>query len=434
MKKSVIALILVLALVILVSPGIIGMLANRAVEQHTERAEIVSSEVTVSTERFDRGWFSSEGTHRVSLNEAVLSDDERALFAEFVGDPLPDLVIDTRIDHGLLPLASLGREQGSLKPGLGSAISKLSLEFPDGNRAELPGAIFSDIGLTGETRSRYELPAGNYEDLAWGDASFAVQVRPDSTRIEFDGKADRLDITASGDGRGLSGLAFAGAVTPTPHGFSTGNVDLTIDELKVRSPAGPVLPVGPVTLTQSSGIVDGKLSGRLDFDVAGGALAGMGDMSLKGALRIEDADADSMGRFVNAINGLPANAEPQLVLAYSEEALKDVFAGGMRIDVEQLDLALPTGVLATTLDINIPSTDRDSFTWPSLLLAAELDASLRIPESLYAMAVLMNPQLDQAIEMGVLVRDGDAYVMDAVYRKGLLTVNGAPMPIPLDGF
>ena len=434
MKKSVIALIIVAVLVILVSPGIVGMLADKAVEEQTERAAAENFEVTVSTERFDRGWFSSEGTHRVSLNESVLSDDERALFQELVGGPLPDFVINTRIDHGLVPFSSLGRDQGTLKPGLGSAISKVSLEFVDGSRAELPGAIYTDIGLTGDTHSRYELPAGDNGDLAWGDAKLAVSVKPDSSRIEFDGNADSLEITAGGDGRGLSGLSFSGSVSPTEYGFSTGNVDLSIDELMVRSPAGPVLPIGPVVLEQTSGIDDGKLNGALTFDVAGGALSGMGDMSLKGALKIEDADAEAMGRLVSALDRLPANADPTMVLLYSEEALMDVLASGLSIDIEQLDLALPAGVLATKVDIDIPATDRDGFTWSSLLLAAELSAQVQIPEGVYAMAALMNPQIDQAIEMGMLVRNGDNYEMDAQYKKGLLTVNGAPLPIPLDGF
>ena len=32
---------------------------------------------------------------------------------------------------------------------------------------------------------------------------------------------------------------------------------------------------------------------------------------------------------------------------------------------------------------------------------------------------------------GYLLKRGDAYIMDAQLKKGLLTVNGAPIPIPL---
>ncbi len=434
MKRSIIALIIVAALVIFVSPGIVGMLADRAVQAQTERATAETLEVTVKAERFERGWFSSSGTHRVSFNESLLSEDQRMLLEEVLAGPLPDLVIDTHIDHGLLPVSSLGREQGTLKPGLGSAVSTLAFEFPDGRKAALPGAVYSDISLAGDTHSRYELPAGENGDVAWGDAKFAVRVKSTASRLEFDGNAERLEITAAGDGRGVNGLAFDGFVSPTPYGFSTGNVDLSIDEIMVRSPAGPVLPIGPVTLSQSSRVDEGKLNGTLNFDVAGGALSGLGEMSLAGTVRVGEADARSIGRLVDSLDGLPANADPSMVFVYSEQALMDVFAGGLSIDVEQLDLTLPSGVLATKLDLDIPSTDRDGFTWSSLLLAAEMNAEVRIPEAVYAMAALMNPQLDQAIEMGVLVKNGATYELDAVYRKGLLTVNGAPLPIPIDGF
>jgi len=35
-----------------------------------------------------------------------------------------------------------------------------------------------------------------------------------------------------------------------------------------------------------------------------------------------------------------------------------------------------------------------------------------------------------AIGGGYLVKSGDAYVLAAEMKKGLLTVNGAPIPIP----
>ena len=33
--------------------------------------------------------------------------------------------------------------------------------------------------------------------------------------------------------------------------------------------------------------------------------------------------------------------------------------------------------------------------------------------------------------MGLLVPDGDDYIMNAEYAQGLVNVNGAPMPIPM---
>jgi hypothetical protein len=39
-----------------------------------------------------------------------------------------------------------------------------------------------------------------------------------------------------------------------------------------------------------------------------------------------------------------------------------------------------------------------------------------------------------AIGAGYLVKRGDVYELDAELKKGLLTVNGAPIPLPLGAF
>jgi hypothetical protein len=45
----------------------------------------------------------------------------------------------------------------------------------------------------------------------------------------------------------------------------------------------------------------------------------------------------------------------------------------------------------------------------------------------------MNPDAGAIIGMGYLRPNGDVYEMRAEYAKGLLTINGAPMPIPMGG-
>ena len=67
MKKSVLALILVAVLIITVSPGIVGKLAEDSVGESINWAAQESGELVVTSEGFDRGWFSSEGQHRVAL-------------------------------------------------------------------------------------------------------------------------------------------------------------------------------------------------------------------------------------------------------------------------------------------------------------------------------------------------------------------------------
>ena len=47
------------------------------------------------------------------------------------------------------------------------------------------------------------------------------------------------------------------------------------------------------------------------------------------------------------------------------------------------------------------------------------------------MLVQAEPNIAMAIGAGYLVKTGDAYELEAQLKKGLLTVNGAPIPIPL---
>ena len=112
-KKSVLALILVAVFVIIVSPAIVGRLAEDRVGENLNWAAEESGELVVTSQGFDRGWFSSEGQHRVELGEGSI----RAGMTPEESANIPVLLINTRIDHGLIPLSSLSRDKGSLAPG-----------------------------------------------------------------------------------------------------------------------------------------------------------------------------------------------------------------------------------------------------------------------------------------------------------------------------
>ncbi len=68
-KKGVIALIIILALVVLISPGIVGRMAESSMDDQIQWASDGAPELVITTESFDRGWFSSEGVHRIELGE-----------------------------------------------------------------------------------------------------------------------------------------------------------------------------------------------------------------------------------------------------------------------------------------------------------------------------------------------------------------------------
>jgi len=75
--------------------------------------------------------------------------------------------------------------------------------------------------------------------------------------------------------------------------------------------------------------------------------------------------------------------------------------------------------------------DPATFDWTSLLLSTEASVDLSIPEAIVEILVQAEPNITMAIGGGYLVKRGDAYELEAQLKKGLLTVNGAPIPLPL---
>jgi len=429
-KKGIVALLVVLALVVLVSPALIGRLAEKSVDENLNWAAAESGELTVTSTGFDRGWFSSEGQHRIEIREGQL----HSLLPKSSG-AVPVLVIDTHLDHGLVPFSSMSREQGSLAPGLGSAISSVSFEMPDGDTIELPGKIFSKIGLGGELQSNYTLEAGSHEEndttASWSDSNIAVTTNPSTGEIDYAGDVGTLKIVDDRSVVSIDGMSFSGTHVPTKYGFAIGDIKLELDAMSMESVGGAGGGLRGLSIEAMSSVDDGAVSGHTLLSLESQMIPGFGEVSLAADVTLEGADAEAVGALQQAIDAAGTSGDPNMLFAAIEEDLKRLLAGGMELRFDQLDVTLPMGTVVTKLDFKVAEEDPDTFDWSSLLLGTEASANVTVPEALVDMAMQMNPQAGAVVGMGFLQKNGDVYEMEAEYKKGLLTINGAPMPIPL---
>ncbi len=434
MKKGVIALILLLVMIIIVSPGIVGKLAEKSVDENLNHAAMESGgEIIVTSESFDRGWFSSEGQHRVELGDGQL----RGTVLSIAGDgDLPVLLINTRIDHGLIPVGSMGREQGSLEPGLGSAISTLALEV-DGETIDVPGTIYSKVGLGGDLDSLYELEAGSTEtddgEVTWEDTTIRIATNATSGELDFDGKIGAMSFGDDQQRVTIDGLTMKGSQDATRFGFNVGDVEMTMGAMTVNSSDMQVAGNQGLQLTASSSLDDDSLDGDLKMVVNSQSIPGFGELSIAADMRFDGLDAAAL-QAINESMKDAATADPSQALMSGEEHLKDLFAAGFNVDLEQLDMSLPLGTVESSLSVSIPETDRNDFVWTSLLIRSEAKLDLKIPEAVVQMATSMDPSVGAIVGLGYLKKEGDYYIMDAEFKKGLLNVNGAPIPIPLGMF
>jgi uncharacterized protein YdgA (DUF945 family) len=158
------------------------------------------------------------------------------------------------------------------------------------------------------------------------------------------------------------------------------------------------------------------------------------DFDMKFALT--GADAASAVTIGTAIQDAQGAADPEAALAgiypEIEDDLAVLFQRGFSMQLETLDISLPQGVISSQLEIDVPETDDDApFDWSSVMLRSTGKIDIRIPGAIYELAAMMNEQAGALVAMGILVQDGDDYVMNAEYAQGLFNVNGAPMPIPM---
>lgn len=436
MKKSVIALILIAVLIVIVSPGIVGKLAEQSVDDNLDWAATESGELVVTSESFDRGWFSSEGQHRVELGDGQL----RAIMvaSDSSGEPLPALLINTRIDHGLIPVSSLGREQGSLTPSLGNAVSTLTIDSGDGEMLDLPGTIYTKVGLGGALDSRYILEAGSQTvdngEVTWQAATINIVSSTGTGDIDVSGDIGTMTFANDQQVVTIDSLTFSGEQEATPYGFHVGDGKMSMGAMTITIAGMEIGGMDGIDLTARSSVNDDIFAADMQLEYRGQTVPMFGDISIIADMAVSGFNAPALGAVSQKLEEAAPSANPMAIYGDGEEEFKDLVAAGFDIAINQFDIELPMGTVEATMTIGVPESDRATFEWTSLLLNAVANADITIPEALVQLASSMDPTVGAMIGMGYLKQNGDVYEVKAALKQGLLTINGAPMPIPTAAF
>lgn len=428
MRKGFVALLLVLALIVIISPGLVGRLAEQSMDRNLEHAAEESGELVVTSQGFDRGWFSSEGRHRVELRHGRIRDAMLELSGSDPSTRVPALIIETHLDHGLIPLASMTRDKGSLRPGLGSAVSTLGVELENGDVWPLPGKIHSTVSLTGALTSNYILEAGSTvvdEGIArWGGIDIEVTTSAANDEIGFEGLIESFELALHTETVSLGNIRFSGEQEATPLGIRVGPLNLSIESI---GSSALRQQIGPFSVESHASLDDERIDYDLDLRVENAPFEGFGNGGLRLELRLLDADGRGLANIKRHLSLYPYDHHP----AELESDALQLAASGFELHIDEFSVSLPQGTIKSKLHVDVDESDRDDFAWTSLLLHAKASAELVIPATLIDAAAVGNNELGTAIGLGYLRKEGDAYVLRAELGKGLLEVNGAPMTLPL---
>jgi uncharacterized protein YdgA (DUF945 family) len=433
-KRSVVALLVVLALVLLISPGIVGRFAEKNLEQDVEWAEEDSSDFVVTTEKFDRGWFSSEGRHRVTLRQSSV----QAVLDP--GESMPSLIIDTRIDHGLVPISSMSQTSGSLKPGLARMVSTLQFDDGSGNLHEIPGTIFSETSLSGVTSGQYLLEAGSRDNdsgtASWEGADLRFVADNGSRNLTLVGEIRPWSFQSAGNRADVGLLTIDARQSDTPFGFPVGELKLLVESVLVSDDMGQINGFEGLSIDGSSEVDGDVLNAHTKMELQKLAIPGVGDIAMVMDASASKLDAASVGRISQAFDQAQASANPDAALGQLfgvvQKDLESLLAAGGEIRFDQLDVSVDQGTVRSKFGMSVARSD-GPFSWPGLILALKADADVLIPADLVEMSRQMDPQAESLIQMGFLQLTGNEYRMQAEFAGGLLTVNGLPMPLPIPG-
>ena len=437
MKKGFVALLMTLAIIVLISPAIVGRLAEQSMDENLDWAATESEEVVVTSSGFDRGWFSSQGQHRVEIRAGELQNVLLALADSESPTDIPTLIIDTRLDHGLIPLASMTRDQGSLVPGLGSAISILSVEFADGETLQLPGTIYTNVGLTGELRSRFVLDSDSHEfegaSAVWGNTTIEVVTDPSTGTVSFDGAVTSLALAAEGDFVEFAGIGFSGKQRQSRFGFSVGDADIEMQSMAFENRDGESATIGPLSIDTTSRIDGERVTGRTLIKLDNTPFVDFGTAGIAADISLVAVDAAALGKITDALDDMQDGGSTDDFMFVVQDDLQRLMSRGFELRIDQLDVVFPQGRATTKFSAVVEESDADMFSWTSVLLALNANAEISLPAELVDMLTALDPQMHAAIAGGFLRKNGDVYEMQAAFKKGLLTVNGAPMPLPIPG-
>ena len=441
-----------LAVLLLIAPGIVGQLAENRMDAGLGAIDLANENVGIEAKSFERGWFSSVGQHRIDL----LGGAPRQFARQYLGaDPKggdPALLIDTRLDHGFVPLSSLKREGGSLAPGLVATVSTIALDRGDGEVLELPARIHGRVGLGGNANYRIVIDAGGVA-FSGEEAGTSVEQRTEWAGSEID-----YLVSANGKILGISG--HLGSFSHTSAGMreaeTVGRVDfrlqrnldahplgesevfLAFESLSSSAPSRPEFRVAPLEFHFENRIADNRTSGSSEWAFAVEGVQGQpGFIEFSAKLGFENLDADALVRAREAWQALNDSNVPHAMSSSLpaadalEQALESLAASGGRLNIKDANLVMPSGDLhIESMSVELTETAyTDAFNWPAVLLGADIVLEASLSAEFVEELQSHDPRLNAAVAGGFLVKNGDRYRIRAALDDGQLRVNGAPLPL-----
>jgi hypothetical protein len=200
----------------------------------------------------------------------------------------------------------------------------------------------------------------------------------------------------------------------------------------VQSPGG-AQAFGPFSLHSKTDVDGDRLSIDTSLSLENTPFGMLGNSTVSVDAELTDVDGVAAGNIADALRELQSSGSTDDFMFVVEDDLQRFLAAGFELNIDKLDISLPQGPITSKIHITLDESGSADFAWTSALLALDATIELSVPAELIDLMASADPQVHGAIGMGFLKKNGDVYEMEAAFQNGLLTVNGAPVPLPVPG-
>jgi uncharacterized protein YdgA (DUF945 family) len=422
MRKLLLIIVIVTALVLLLAPGVVGGLTERRVADYVDAVQdglVHYPSVTLATDRYERGWFSSAMSQTITLPSTDGQDPAR-------------LHVESTVAHGLLA--------GAARLQLARVDSIVHLE-QNGERLRLPIDITTDFGLDGAATTRVTGTRLAHEDaqreqrVSWDGGELLIEVSGDAARLKVEGELAALEARDGISDVVIGPLSVSSRQARSAHGLWTGTGELTLGELALTTLGEQVLLVQDLHLRASTVLAAETIDYHLELHGARIASGNLRQGRFDLVMELSRLDPTPLARLTREMrriaNTIPAGSAPPS-LAWAEPDAVAMLRKGASLTVQPLAFASDHGNFDAALALTVspdPRAQRVSDLMGSLQGSLNLRASKDLLETLAGVQPEFGSTAAMLFQAGLLAEDGDDFTIEARYRNGLLTINGLPLPL-----
>jgi uncharacterized protein YdgA (DUF945 family) len=474
MRKLVIA-IGIIAVLVLASPFVIGILAEGNLR---ERLETINTNelVALRVASYDRGWLNSTARLELGLGDAYLTQIETLAQQPELSQMMREFNIPVIVEFA----------HGPILVGETSGIGFLGVNaYPD--RESQPIQLvqtFLGIPYLFELRGKSgfgsgfqfsgEMPAfdGAFADISYNSSGIEVTGVATRDHVQFDAVLDEASVQSPFMSGVLESFTMQGDSALRPGQFSLGTTETTLGRLTAINPISGSEPAFTAeNLSVATKTSENPEGTHLDMEL----IYRIGRIAVANAFEVSDAalglrlghiDSAAVNRLIEAASSMQTTADPMAMAAQLMPLLDQVVAGSPEITLDPVQFSLPEGNFTGRLHVGLdgtalPTGSINDFMNPAVALGAvTADADLSASKPLVAMiaglvagqnmpnmtgpdgqplppeqiAAMVDAQVAQSLTMlttfGIVSDSGANYTCTVRLAAGALTANGQPVPLP----